>query len=421
MSDEARPSDPGTVLDGEDPGGDTQRRFRYQHAYVVVLLCGSAKAELPYVRLICENHEDIVAARDDGRFDAYQVKTRKPEQGPWRLTDSPLTSAIARFRTLDEVFPELFRSFNFVTNCSWQENPDARVRTGERSPSRLLASVERATSIDDLSHDDALALETLAGRCGCEGVALLPLLRRVRLIKGPSLDDFETVLSHRHLASLSACSSLGAPELNAIRDRTMTIVARASSLAVDEPRAHWFSTGDASEHNPILRSKTVTLEEFVDQTQPELRPFKYAPGFPRVKLGADDRRLGRLERKLAVGGLDSQTETFRRRALSAERHLLKLGYASPDPEGAEDKLSHLDSLVQGVCDDARLEASEGNQTSEYGPSMLIQVHKELKRLAETQPEAVEQQSYECLVGLAGLLTDECRVWWSAEFDVEKAT
>ena len=420
MNDQSGPSDPGTVLDQHDPGDDTQRRYRYQHAYVVVLLCAVAKSELPYVRLICENHEDILAALPDGRLNAYQVKTRKPEQGPWKLTDVAIAKAIARFVKLNRAFPESFQSFKFVTNCAWQENSDVTASSGERSPSKLLDAVCEATLVDELPEVEAKALEVLAGKCDCERPELFSLLRLVGLVKGPSLDDYETVVSHQHLASTPACSSLTASELNAIRDRVIAIVARASSLSVDEPSSHWFSTGDASEDDPRLRAKIVTLDEFVAQARPELRPFRFAPGFPRVRLSNKARSLRKLERKLAVGGLESQFETFRRRTLSAERHLLKLGYTNLDLKKAEATIDHLDSVVLGVCDDARLEASDRNEASEYGPAMLTQVHRELKQLAAKRPDFVAQQPYECLVGLAGLLTDECRVWWSSEFDVEEA-
>ena len=42
---------PINVSDDEDPGDETQRRFRYQHAYGVILLTGMAKGSLPYEAL----------------------------------------------------------------------------------------------------------------------------------------------------------------------------------------------------------------------------------------------------------------------------------------------------------------------------------------------------------------------------------
>lgn len=418
MSNNFRPRDPGKVLDQRDPGDDIQRRFRYQHAYAIVLLCAAAKTELPYVELICENHEDILARRNNGTFDAFQVKTRKPERGPWKLTDTGIRGTIARFVRLDREFPARFESFSLVTNCSWQEASDVTVSHGERSPSRLISAAREADSVEDLSEQEAKATQVLATECDCERLNLLSLLRRVRLVRGPSLDDYETVISHDHLASTPTCSALKAAELNAVRDRVSSIIARASAVSIDEPNTHWFSIWDNSE-DPLLRAKTVTVARFIEETRAESRPFRFAPGFPRVQLAHEQRSFKRLEEKLAAGGLESQMETFRRRTLSAERHLLQLSYTYSDPDDAEATISQLDSAVLGVCDDAQLEASSEAEARKYGPAMLRKVQAQLRDLAKNRSNFVARQPYECLVGVAGLLTDECRVWWSSEYDPEE--
>ena len=52
--------------------------------------------------------------------------------------------------------------------------------------------------------------------------------------------------------------------------------------------------------------------------------------------------------------------------------------------------------------------------------MLSQVQQRLQKLAEDQPNLVFDQPYDCLVGMAGLLTEACSVWWSAQFDPQEA-
>lgn len=73
--------DPKNVLAKNDPGDETQRNFRYQAAYGVILLIGSLSGNLPYVSVYAEHHEDFLCERVDGKYDAYQVKTRNPEDG----------------------------------------------------------------------------------------------------------------------------------------------------------------------------------------------------------------------------------------------------------------------------------------------------------------------------------------------------
>jgi hypothetical protein len=67
-------------------------------------------------------------------------------------------------------------------------------------------------------------------------------------------------------------------------------------------------------------------------------------------------------------------------------------------------------------DDANLRASQTGEP--YGPTMLIDVQNRLKKISELDPSRVHYQSYDLLVGVAGLLTSECKVWWSEIFEVE---
>lgn len=61
-----------------DPGDETERNFRYQHQYGVVLLAAVRRGTLNYIALYCEHHEDFLAERPDGLFDGYQIKTSRP-------------------------------------------------------------------------------------------------------------------------------------------------------------------------------------------------------------------------------------------------------------------------------------------------------------------------------------------------------
>ena len=70
-------STPTDSRDKSDPGDEVIRKFRYQHAYGVVLAITMVKQTRPYRAIWCEQHEDLLAERDDGTFDAVQVKTRK--------------------------------------------------------------------------------------------------------------------------------------------------------------------------------------------------------------------------------------------------------------------------------------------------------------------------------------------------------
>ena len=68
------------------------------------------------------------------------------------------------------------------------------------------------------------------------------------------------------------------------------------------------------------------------------------------------------------------------------------------------------------CAEASLRV--GSQGNPLGPTMLIDVQDRLARIAREAPAKVNYQPYEVLVGVAGLLTDACHVWWSEKFELE---
>ena len=54
------------LVQSNDPGDETQRNFRYQHAYGVILLISAGRGSLPYSNIWCEFYEDFLCERNDG-------------------------------------------------------------------------------------------------------------------------------------------------------------------------------------------------------------------------------------------------------------------------------------------------------------------------------------------------------------------
>jgi hypothetical protein len=88
---------PDTELSSGDRGDDVQRRFRYQSAYAAQLSLELLTEETEYSDLYCEQHEDVLLKRNDGRFNAFQVKTREIERGPFKTGDEEILKSLKRF------------------------------------------------------------------------------------------------------------------------------------------------------------------------------------------------------------------------------------------------------------------------------------------------------------------------------------
>lgn len=406
---------PADILDATDPGDDTQERFRYQHAYGVILLAGAAREDLPYTAIWCEHHEDLLGERTDGLWDGYQVKTQRPENGAWDLQKEALKHSIKRFVTLDQRFPGRIHELTFVSNCEFQ-NSDAKDKIG-RSPIRLLAAIRNAATSDDLDPPFNHAFESLRAYCDCPAVSLFAVLKKVRFAIGPALASFDAELTQNHLPHLPECASLSVPALKALRDELVSLVYRASAQANEDPTRHWYCILDTDHRNPALQAKKIPVAQFADLIrQRHGVPFRYLPGSGYLELGHASENTTRLLKKMVRGGIGSHFETMRRRALSAEYHLLELVQRMPDR--FESALNQIVSVVQDACDDAQLNTEA--QEAPYGRPMLKDVQQRLKDIAEHRSEMVERQPYECLVGIAGLLSGECKVWWSEPFDLEEA-
>jgi hypothetical protein len=408
---------PKSVIATNDPGDETQRNFRYQVAYGVILLIGSASKRLPYVSVYAEHHEDYLCERVDGKFDGYQVKTRRPEEGAWQLLDEPFKKSLKRFAELCQKFGDCIEELRFVSNVDYSNPSDksndvAKIR---KSPVRLLKHIGECDSEKDILSPFDETFQELQRYCECSPSVLFGVLKKVGLVNGPDRKSFDSEILVTHLPVLDECKTLMLPQLIAIRDELIQKVSYASSLKIDDPSKHWVPINISDEQNPTIKAKRITVEECVrtvsEKTAP---PFRYSSTrHPVLNLGNGKGNLSKLKKKMLKGDLAFQIETMERRSLSAEQRLMEA--AIRKPEAVDDMLNQLASIVKAECDEAYHHAALSGKV--IGPQMLDDVFRRLKKKADSN--LTYKEPYETLIGIAGLLTGECKVWWSEVFDVEE--
>jgi hypothetical protein len=124
--------------------------------------------------------------------------------------------------------------------------------------------------------------------------------------------------------------------------------------------------------------------------------------------------LKRFNQKLKRGGLDDYAQSLRNQTLSAEAAFLDLATRGPDGQA---ELAQIENVVKAECDAAHLRAAQGEKP--FGQRMLIDVQDRLLRVSREEAGKVGRQPYEALMGMAGILTESCPVWWSEKFVLEE--
>jgi hypothetical protein len=300
-----------TEVRSDDPGDATARNFRYQHAYGVVLLVAAKCGESPYAAIWCEHHEDFLAERHDNRFDGYQIKTSRPELGPWTLKHAELAGSIGRFVDLVDEFGDRIGKLFFVSNkeCDTVTSGSSDDRRRSRCPKLFLEHLRACQSATQIEDPFRSTFEELQAECGCQPEALLSVLHRMDIILGPSRSDFDAVLSHEHLPRVDGCKSLTPQQLDGFRDDLMAAIHRASSLQVTDPIRHLRPLIDGNGLDPVLAAKRLAVETTLKYapSAPPPAAFQF-PGQPILTLGAS-RQSTVLEEKLKRGGLAEECES----------------------------------------------------------------------------------------------------------------
>lgn len=401
-----------------DPGDTTGRNFRYQYAYGVMLLIAACGKNIDYEAVWCEQHEDFLGEIRSDLFDAYQVKTQQPENGWWQHNSSAYTKSIKRFVLLEKSFPGRIRRFFFVSNTRPLDTADKHKKV--QSPVQLITAVMVADDYTSLAEEHKAAFNYLleqAELTAAERECLFGVLRRLQFPDAPDRDGFLSVLAHEHLPTFDGCNQLNPDQLNRLASALIAKVESASTLGSQDPTRHYVALTPDSK-DPQLKHKRIDLHSFKEVCLEALAtPVTFGADLTTKPLEADVKKLDVFRAKLGRGGFDDdEMEALRRQTIVAHGSLLEL--ASRGAEG-EQIVREIENLVLDECNAAKISASSQNQV--YGKKMYTDIRSSLQTIAKDQPYRVKRLPFEVLMGMAGLLTEDCTVWWSEKFDLNKPT
>src|SRR5216683_3829258 len=402
---------PDSTSPREDVGADTQRRFRHQAAYIALISLGLLESDSPLGELYCEHHDDVILRLKSGQFRAIQLKTREIGGVPFKAGDDQVVSTIRGFALLEAAFPGHFDTYTIASNIGFwhglknRSNLDHILRGVSTAGSGYMPLVNKILE-DQKTLDVAIVVSAL---------------QKVKLIVTPGLDDVKSRLREQ-LAQISEFRGRRYDELKTSSEALRNLIFDASSLSganlIPEYLALCSGSPLAVRNQHVIQSKRIT-SSIVSETlkrglsSPTLLRTRQLVPIEELPIG-----MKTMEIKMAAGGLSvSEIDHLKDLKFSAEHLLQEWLYRY----GNQSQLyyEHLRVVVRDEC----LAAQQASRQAQglYGNNMLADLRERLQRRAATRAAEIPECYKEHLLGMAGILTEDCTVWWSAEFNLPDET
>lgn len=410
-------ADPGAVLDKVDPGADVQRRFSYQHCFAALqclrLLGGDLEA------IFCENHEDILLRKKGGQYEALQIKTRLFELEPFKADDDAVIKSVGRFGRLEATYPGRFDAFHFITNHGfWCKKEDGKNLQYVRD------NIRKIGNLDGLTKTNPLKKFVLAacGATGCHEPEVIAAICKLVLtgqqtdLERPFKDLRESVGQTRDYGRLHTVATV-----DRVADNLIQLCYEASSNvlggAVSDLYALALDFG-AQKDVLLLAGKTITAERIE-----QIIAASLLDGAENLLVSS-----GGASADLLPPGYDVMVEKMERGGLQMSRvdrvkdfkasleHAYMTWLYRDGAKEANRRLAHIKTLVHDDCVEAQIDAEVPG--SKYAPDMYRLLRQRLAQRLGFASTPLFGCSSEHLLGAAGMLTEECKVWWSDVFELK---
>ncbi|GGX50274.1 dsDNA nuclease domain-containing protein [Streptomyces fructofermentans] len=382
----------------EDSGSDTADRYRYQYQVIARHCTEFGNSELLWV--LCEWHTDYVLALSGHRFVLVSVKHRERSKGNWTLTslcdDGGLNTLRARWEECNK--PDQVR---LATNGALDRRSKQLAKACATGDAKLLK---------DFSEELYLKLGCATPRDAIE------FLMRLRVeAELPPRKHIRAINTESYVRSMLRRQGKRNLEAGRVYDSIVQVVEEASrSVADNREDVTWtLSCFNSLDYDTLreedIARRLITAEAIASAVN---RVPTFDNPLLQTNLTLHGQTETRLAKKLRQGGIGEtgiQSARRTRRSWTA----FAAQYSSPLPlEG-----DLIDDLTTRVLHEAAMaEAESFNPDSTYGREMLKVLHGKLTPDSIGAPSGIDLDRLH-LLGLAYQLTDECKIWWSPEFDL----
>ena len=412
---------PANTLSRTDPGDDTQRRYRYQAAYAAIVSLDLLDEDSEFEEMFCEHHEDTLVRKKDGSFIGIQVKTRAPGREPFKSNDEQILNSLKRFVEQATEYPEQYSRFVLATNYAfWSEKKNsqnlnfllelarnARAAESEELHRGLSRTIDKVIGRIDLGTGSSVSRDTV-----------LDVLSRIKIQADlPKFDDLDSRLA-RHIPESFSVGAAGYDDLLRAARALINRMFEAGSLQHVSAKQMYFalcSNPAQMRVDHIVEGKRITKETVERILRESLSTDTLLCTRNGVSVLDLPRGMRRLELKMAMGKIAaSSIRRTKDHKYSAERLLNEWIYKYY-PEKANERYAHLSVIVGNECQEAYDSANRPDE--QFGQVMLNDVRRRLRSRLADEPDSFFGCKYEHLLGMAGILTELCDVWWSEEFEI----
>lgn len=379
-------------------GDEVARRYRYQYLYTVLLAIKMYSKEVNFERLFCELAEDVLAVTPEKKFVGIQIKTMEQKGKLFEFNDESITESVCKFVTLDHGFRNLFQKFVLVVNVDFKNGKD------------LQKIIDAAKEKNTEKFDDFIT--KIQSKTKVEKSKILKTLQKIEIHRGPGIDDMESKVAE-YVRKLPDCSTLLKWQTDNIFSQLEKIISEKSSKVIHDSIKDYLpfvKDGKKKQRQIELESKEITLD-IVEQIIKSINPI-YLKSDVSSSLALNQWNSKVMEKKMIAGGIhEMEIEIIQKLSYSAQVSFFeKYNETNGNSKEISKELDHLEIILTNEAAEAKSETRNGQ--SSYGNEMLKSIENRLRALVRDRPHDVFGTRYELLKGAVGILTGDCKIWFS---------
>ena len=413
---------PEHLLDKNDPGDDTQRRFRYQATYAALQSLAMLEENSEIACIFCEHWEDVLVKRTDNRFIGIQIKTRAIGKEPFKANDEEILNSIRRFVHLEKQFSSDFERYVIVANCGfWIE------RKNSSNLNYLLETLCKI-SLEEFTFNKHLSsLRKKLTKLSQENESLIfQTLQKVALETSPGFRDIENTLRGKLTEFPQVRDECTHPQSYKITQDIIALMINAASLPQLSPREEYLmilKDPEKERTNITIQDKKITRDRILElininkaislDTQSTILLQSYR----QLSLSELPRSMRTMELKMSAGNISIANIQLAKDHKFSTEYLLAQWLQKYGATEANARYGQLYQAVQTECQTVYNELY--TESTPFGTNMLILLRQHLRDRHNRDRYLFYECTYEHLYGIAGILTEECLVWWSPEFEIER--